>query len=109
VGTDVASAVGRLVEVQGGVPECHSLDSWLITVAGRPGPKKNQVLQWLPRPPRAPGSVPPLTGIDIRTAFTSIGLGNVRVFSIVIQSLMSKRHPLLNPFTEYSAHHLKSP
>lgn len=40
VGTDVASAAGRPVEVQGGIPECHSPDSWLITVAGRPGQKK---------------------------------------------------------------------
>ena len=67
-------------------------DSWLITVAGRPGPKKNQVLQWLPRPPRAPGSAPPLTGIDIRTAFTSIGLGNVRGFTW-LQSEPTKTEP----------------
>jgi hypothetical protein len=71
---------------QGGAPEWHRRVNGIL--AGQLAAHRGKTARawtktgscwWLPRPPRAPGSVTLLTCIDIRPGFTSIGFGNVRV------------------------------
>ena len=86
VGSDVAAEGERPVEENSlAAPEWHRrVMGWIFgQLAAHRGKTARAwtttgACRWLPRPPKAPGSVALLTCIGNRTAFTSIGFGNVR-------------------------------